>query len=93
MREYYDRGLDSETNKLHPASPSQQQMFDNARTHFTQAIAIRLPEICAVFPDVQLGLLEMQCVLDSFRTREFKIFRQEDASMTIDAESNAAFVR
>lgn len=89
--EYYDRGLPEK--KLHPASPCQQHMFDVARRRFTAAIAKNLNAICAEHPEIAHELWSMKAVLSTNRTREFKVFRPEDASMTIDADSNPAFVR
>ncbi len=89
--EYYDRGLPEK--KLHPASPSQQHCFDIARNNFLQAITSNLDAISEDFPEVGHAYLTMKTVLRCNPTREFKVFRPEDASMTLDADSNPAFVR
>ena len=90
-REYYDRGLPTE--KLHPASTSQQHCFDITRRRFTEALAANMDEILAKFPDVAFEYTQMTTILKLNPTREFKLFRPEDASLTMDFASNSKFVR
>lgn len=91
--EYYDRGLPGPDRKLHPASDSQQHLYNVARTRFTQAIARNMERIRVQCPDVDHAICEMQTVLRLNPSRQFKVFRPEDASLTTDADSNPAFLR
>ncbi len=89
--EYYDRGLSDK--ELHPAPQSQQHLFDVARRQFTSALSGHMEEIVKNHLDVRIAFLTMTTLLKRNPSLEFKLFRPEDASITLDADSNAAFLR